>query len=92
MGGYIYTSTDSGATWIARGSQKGWYCIASSSDGTKLFAAVSNGQLYTSTPVRSTTMGEAGSISGAQFDAIALQYAGNNLFTLLNHEGDLVVQ
>ncbi len=92
MGGYIYTSTDSGATWTARGSQKGWYCIASSSDGTKLFAAVYNGQLYTSTPVRSTTAGIAGSISGAQFDAIALQYAGNNVFTTLSHEGDLVVQ
>jgi photosystem II stability/assembly factor-like uncharacterized protein len=39
-GGYIYTSTDSGATWTERttmGSNQ-WISIASSSDGTKLAA------------------------------------------------------
>ena len=52
--GYIYTSTDSGATWsqqIGSGS-RAWRSIASSSDGTKLAAVVSGdsgGYIYTST-------------------------------------------
>jgi len=38
--GYIYTSTDSGATWVQRKSagERGWSAVASSSDGTKLVA------------------------------------------------------
>ncbi|HET8581460.1 MAG TPA: immunoglobulin-like domain-containing protein [Candidatus Paceibacterota bacterium] len=49
--GYIYTSTDSGATWTARaatGSQE-WQSITSSADGTKLTAAVAYGDIFTST-------------------------------------------
>ena len=52
--GYVYTSTDSGATWsqqIGSGS-RAWRSIASSSDGTKLAAVVSGdsgGYIYTST-------------------------------------------
>jgi hypothetical protein len=38
-GGYIYTSTDSGATWTQRGIARNYYPIASSSDGTKLVTA-----------------------------------------------------
>jgi len=47
-GGYIYTSTDSGATWTeqtAAGS-RGWNSIAMSSDGSKLAAAVDGGSIY----------------------------------------------
>ena len=35
-------------TWTARDSSRGWYGIASSSDGTKLAAVVENGQIYVS--------------------------------------------
>jgi hypothetical protein len=49
QGGQIYTSTDSGATWTARESNRNWFAIASSADGTRLVAAVQNGQIYTST-------------------------------------------
>jgi hypothetical protein len=38
-GGYIYTSTDFGATWTQRGIARNYYPIASSSDGTKLVTA-----------------------------------------------------
>jgi hypothetical protein len=39
--GYIYTSTDSGATWTARANDhaRQWVAVASSADGTKLVAA-----------------------------------------------------
>lgn len=49
---YIYTSTDSGVTWIRKTSAglKNWYAITSSSDGTKLAAITTAGDyLYTST-------------------------------------------
>jgi len=43
-GGYIHTSTDSGATWNKRGTWDYWTAVASSADGNKL-VAVSNGAL-----------------------------------------------
>ncbi len=48
-GGFIYTSTDSGANWTPRASSQNWSAVASSADGTKLIAAVQNGLIYTST-------------------------------------------
>ena len=42
------TATPAGATWTARDSNRGWYAIASSADGTKLAAVVLAGQIYTS--------------------------------------------
>jgi len=47
--GYIYTSTNSGSTWIehiSAGSRE-WFSIASSSDGTKLAAAAYNNYIWT---------------------------------------------
>ena len=48
---YIFTSTDSGANWLARTSTgtKNWNCIASSGDGTKLIACAYSEYIYTST-------------------------------------------
>ena len=48
--GYIYTSSDSGATWIERSSYGylNWQSITSSADGSKLAAIVSYGYIYTS--------------------------------------------
>ncbi len=51
-GGYLYTTTDSGATWTERavGGSRNWWPVTSSSDGTKLVAAAADGgYLYTST-------------------------------------------
>jgi hypothetical protein len=91
--GFIYTSTDSGVTWTARAADadRGWSGVASSSDGSKL-AAVDylDGLIWTSSP--RTTIGTAGSISGGQYDAIELQYAGSNTFTVLSYTGSFEVQ
>ena len=48
--GYIYTSADSGGTWVARmtDSNRNWTSVTSSPDGTKLAATVINGFIYTS--------------------------------------------
>ena len=97
-GGQIYTSTDSGLNWTAGASSSNWVSVASSSDGTKLVAADNDGQVYVSSNSGktwngyiSTTTGTAGSISGGQYTSIELQYAGNNKFTILGHEGNLTV-
>lgn len=47
-GGQIYTSSDSGASWTARESNRDWVGLASSADGTKLVACALGGQIYTS--------------------------------------------
>jgi len=47
--GMIYTSTDGGATWTARGgANRYWTAITMSADGSKLAAAEVNGKIYTS--------------------------------------------
>ena len=51
--GLIYTSTDSGVSWTPRDSDRLWWAVASSDDGSKLVAVeggpVTNGRIYTST-------------------------------------------
>ncbi len=47
--GQIYTSQDSGATWVAHGPTAAWYGIASSADGARLAAVAYGGQVYIST-------------------------------------------
>ncbi|MDB5181209.1 MAG: hypothetical protein JWO54_972 [Candidatus Saccharibacteria bacterium] len=56
LGGFIYTSTDSGATWIERtaAGSRNWQAIVSSADGTKLAATARSGLVYTSTDSRVT--------------------------------------
>ena len=78
--------------WAPRDSSRSWYSVASSSDGTKLAAVVFIGQIYTSLIGNNTTPGTAGNISGNQYEAIRLQYMGNNIFTILSHEGDIIGQ
>jgi photosystem II stability/assembly factor-like uncharacterized protein len=51
--GFIYTSTNSGATWKQTSAPSApaiaWFSIASSADGTKLAAVIAGGLIYTST-------------------------------------------
>ncbi len=49
-GGYIYTSSNSGANWAERSAagSRNWSSIASSADGSKLVAIVRGGYIYTS--------------------------------------------
>ena len=44
-----YNSDIAGETWIARESNRFWFAVASSSDGTKLVALEQYGHIYTST-------------------------------------------
>jgi photosystem II stability/assembly factor-like uncharacterized protein len=50
-GGYIYTSSSTGASWTQQtgSGARNWWSIASSADGTKLAAVVNGGYIYTST-------------------------------------------
>ncbi len=54
-GGQIYTSTDSGVTWTARESDRDWWSVASSADGSKLVAAVSTAASSTPPPIQGVT-------------------------------------
>ncbi len=88
-GDQIYVSTDYGLTWAAQGPFGFWGSLAASSDGTRLYASPQNDTLYRSTA--STSLGTAGSISGAQDEAIELQYDGADQFSVLSYVGALVV-
>jgi hypothetical protein len=93
-GDQIYTSSDSGVTWIPRDSNRSWTAVASSLDGTKLVAVAWPDQIYTSIPteIQTTSVGTAGSISGGQYDAVDLQWIGNNTFMVRGYAGSLNVQ
>jgi hypothetical protein len=48
--GRIYTSTNSGASWVSTSAPSlPWQGVASSADGVKLAASVNGGGIYTST-------------------------------------------
>jgi photosystem II stability/assembly factor-like uncharacterized protein len=88
----IYTSSDSGVNWESSSPSFGpdWQSIAMSADGTKLVAEVIQGPIYTASWLGSGV--KSGFLSGKQFDAVELQYIGNNTYTILSHEGDLFAQ
>ena len=46
----LYFSGDSGATWNNSTTSASWSCVASSADGSKLFAGTFDGQIYVSVP------------------------------------------
>jgi hypothetical protein len=52
-------------TWTANDSNRVWWAVASSSDGTKLVATVQNGQIYTSTDSGATWTARASTLQWA---------------------------
>ncbi len=75
--GVIYTSPDSGATWVQNNSgSKSWSSVASSADGNRLVAAVNNGQLYVS---NSVVNWGAQSSPSAFWTSVASSANGSNL-------------
>lgn len=48
VNGSIYTSVDSGRSWIRRATRNNWSSVASSADGSRLVASTLTGLLYTS--------------------------------------------
>jgi hypothetical protein len=89
-GGYIYTSTDSGASWTERqpttGVTRGWTSITSSSDGTKLAAVVwGSDYIYTSTDSGVTWTARTGSGSRSWY-SIASSSDGTKLVAGTNKD------
>lgn len=67
-GGQIYSSTNSGVTWKATESNRGWSGIATSADGSKLAAVVLGGRAYVN------------SLTGIKNSFVELLYIGNGEF------------
>jgi hypothetical protein len=76
--GMIYTSADSGASWVeANAPRTNWTAVASSADGNKVVAAVRGGGIYTwqaSLPPRLNL--------ALQDDNLVLSWTGSSTFTL----------
>jgi photosystem II stability/assembly factor-like uncharacterized protein len=82
LGGQIYTSLDSGGTWIPRESGRNWYSVASSADGSKLVAVVAiSGQIWTSTDSGATWNPRD---SARNWFAVASSADGSKLVAVVN--------
>ena len=77
-------------SWVQLNSGQGWYALACAANAKRLVGAVNGGFLFNPSSV--TTAGMAGSLSGAQYQALTLQYFGNGLFSTIDNEGLLTVQ
>jgi len=88
---FIYSSSDQGLSWTPRGAADSWMAVASSADGSRLTAVANFGfqGISTSAPTRmtATTPGINGGIVGRQYQAIELQYIGNDQFMVLDAIG-----
>ena len=77
-GDFIYTSTNSGATWTAAitAPNANWQAVASSTNGSKLVAVVYSGLIYTSTNSGATWT--AATAPSTNWQAVASSADGNN--------------
>lgn len=84
---YTFTSTDQGRSWVTLIAPATYTTngLALSSNGVLAAAATSAGVYASSASGAATTVGIGGSISGAQYDSIELQYAGGGVFTVLKY-------
>jgi hypothetical protein len=74
----IFTSTNSGATWISNNvPNQQWQCVASSADGAKLVAMAYHGFIFTSTNVGISWT--SNSVPGAYWSSIASSADGTRL-------------
>jgi photosystem II stability/assembly factor-like uncharacterized protein len=84
--GDIWTSSDSGATWIDRsstGTHHGWSSIASSSDGSHLAAVSDGGDIWTSSDGGVTWTDRSG--AGSRYwTSIASSSDGSHLAAVVN--------
>lgn len=82
-GGGIYTSPDSGTTWISNAApSEHWHSVASSADGTKLAATTweGNGQVWTNSGINWARTA-APTASTASYEFIACSADGTKLVT-----------
>lgn len=78
VGGPIYTSTNSGATWtLASLPWCNWQAVACSVDGTKLVAAPDQGPLYTSCDSGATW--QASDVQSTSWKSVAMSADGGKM-------------
>lgn len=80
--GYIYTSTNSGTTWVRRAGKQEWLHVASSSDGKLLVAAAEGGMIYTSSNSGATWVARA-----SKRNWVALASSGNGKLLVAASDG-----
>jgi hypothetical protein len=88
FGGFnpVYVSTDSGQSWVSvMDLPSQMEQVTCSSDGTKVFASSSTETIYYGASF--TTLGTTGSLAGAQYDELELQYFGSGLFSVVSNQG-----
>jgi len=90
--GGIYISTNSGTTWVLNDANLALAKSAIALGTNKIVLIDASNNVYTYMLNGQTTTGISGGISGGQYDAIELQYIGNNMFDILNSEGNIVSQ
>ena len=74
--GLVYTSTDSGATWVSNNVPNNiWQAVASSADGTKLVAIPQGGGIFTSTDSGATWT--SNNVTAFPYWAVASSADGN---------------
>jgi hypothetical protein len=84
LGGGVYSSLDSGLTWVQTNSNAGtWRSVACSSDGSKLYAARFLGGIYTNSPT--TSWGLSAAIAGLNWFAIACSSDGTKLVAAISN-------
>jgi hypothetical protein len=82
-GGQIFTSSDAGATWVARNAgTQNWLSLTSSTDGTKLAAVANSAQIYISTDLGLTWTARE---SGRSWTGIACSSDGSKLVAVVNN-------
>ena len=84
-GGYIYTSSDGGTTWVERTSagMRNWVGLTSSSDGQRIIAAEYGGYIYTSSD-GGTTWNPISNLGMKNWSCIASSANGNRLIAAVN--------
>jgi hypothetical protein len=83
-GGFVYISSDFGATWAQQSlAGANWSSVASSADGTRLVATVNGGLIYTSTDSGNTWIAQnSGSRS---WSSVACSGDGTKLIAGVNN-------
>jgi hypothetical protein len=75
-----------GQTWNAGGSSvANWSAVASSSDGTKLAAAINNGNIYISTNAGASWVQQAASVGNVYWSSIASSADGSKLVAAVGY-------
>ena len=85
----VYRSSDFGLTWQPVGPSALWWGVATSSDGNVVIASPDGDHIHNEGAPLQSSLGIAGSVSGARYESIELQYVGGGVFTTLGSLGNL---